>query len=95
MKSINVEILMGHSIGVSDSYYKPKENEILDDYLKAVDSLTINSNNIALKKQVQKLEEENKNSEYIIKGRLQEKDEQIKSLTDQFSSMKNMLEGFG
>jgi integrase len=91
MKSINVEILMGHSIGVSDSYYKPKENEILNDYLKAVDSLTINSNNIALTKQVQKLEEENKNSEYIIKGRLHEKDEQIKSLTDQFSSMKNML----
>ncbi len=79
MKSINIEILMGHSIGVSDSYYKPKEKEILEDYLKAVDSLTINSNN-ALTKQVQILKEENKNSEYIIKGRLQEKDEQIKTL---------------
>jgi len=35
-----------------------------------------------------------KNNEetYIIKGKLQEKDEQIKSLTDQFSSMKNMIE---
>ena len=29
---------------------------------------------------------------YLIKGRLQEKDEQIKSLTDQFSSMKTMVE---
>jgi integrase len=92
MKSINIEILMGHSIGVSDSYYKPKENEVLADYLKAVDYLTLNSNNIVLKKQVQKLEEENKNSEYIITGKLHEKDEQIKSLTDQFSSMKNLLE---
>jgi integrase len=36
MKPINVEITMGHNIGVSQSYYKPKEREILDDYLKAV-----------------------------------------------------------
>ena len=32
MKSINVEICMGHNIGVSKSYYKPSEKEILDDY---------------------------------------------------------------
>ena len=71
---------MGHSTGISDSYYRPKENEVLTDYIKTIDLLTINSNNIALKKHVQKLEEDNKNSEYIIKGRLQEKDEQIKAL---------------
>lgn len=29
MKPINVEILMGHSIGISDSYYRPQEKEIL------------------------------------------------------------------
>ena len=34
MKSIDVEVLMGHSIGVTDSYYRPKEREILEDYLK-------------------------------------------------------------
>jgi predicted RNase H-like nuclease (RuvC/YqgF family) len=28
-----------------------------------------------------------------MKGKLQEKDEQIKSLKNQFSSMKNMIEG--
>ena len=39
MKSINVEVLMGHTIGVSDSYYKPSEKEILDDYLKAIQFL--------------------------------------------------------
>src|SRR5215213_11211980 len=42
MKSINVEILMGHTIGVSDCYYKPSEKEILEDYLKAINVLTIN-----------------------------------------------------
>jgi integrase len=41
MKSINIETLMGHSIGISDSYYRVTEQELLDDYLKAVDHLTI------------------------------------------------------
>ena len=44
MKSINVEITMGHNIGVSGSYYKPSEKEVLEDYLKAIDLLTINNN---------------------------------------------------
>jgi hypothetical protein len=41
MKPINVEVLMGHSTGISDSYYRATENELLEDYLKAVDFLTI------------------------------------------------------
>lgn len=41
MKPINVEILMGHNIGVSASYYKPKDHEVSDDYSKAVDHLTV------------------------------------------------------
>ena len=36
MKPANVELTMGRDIGVSESYYKPTEREILDDYLKAV-----------------------------------------------------------
>jgi integrase len=35
MKPINVETLMGHSTGISDSYYRPTENDLLDDYLKS------------------------------------------------------------
>jgi integrase len=42
MRSINIETLMGHSLGLSDSYYRPTEEEILNDYQKAVDVLTIN-----------------------------------------------------
>jgi len=41
MKPINVELLMGHSTGISDSYYRPNENELLQDYLNAVQELTI------------------------------------------------------
>ena len=41
MKPINVEILMAHSTGISDSYYRPTEKDLLDDYLMAVPFLTI------------------------------------------------------
>jgi integrase len=41
MKAINVETLMGHSTGISDSYYRTTENDLLDDYLKIVNHLTI------------------------------------------------------
>ena len=32
---------MGHSTGVSDSYYRPNENELLSDYLNAISDVTI------------------------------------------------------
>ena len=55
MKSINVEILMSHSIGIGDSYYRASETELLDDYLKATEFLTINDKE-KLKSVVKKLE---------------------------------------
>jgi hypothetical protein len=55
MKPINVEVTMGHDIGVSALYYKPTENEVLQDYLKAVDTLRVNSDKILLQKQVTEL----------------------------------------
>jgi hypothetical protein len=51
MKSINIEVLMGHSIGISDSYYRITEKDLLNDYLGAVAHLTINENNI-LRRQI-------------------------------------------
>ncbi|KAA2282963.1 hypothetical protein [Candidatus Nitrosocosmicus sp. SS] len=83
MRPINVEITMGHNIGLSDCYYRPTEREVSDDYLKAVDLLTVNSDGITLKKEVQQLREENQNNEYVIKGKLREKDEEIRILKEQ------------
>ena len=80
MKPINVKITMGHDIGISASYYKPTEREVLEDYLKAVDLLTINGDKIILQKQVLELKEKSKDSEYIIKSKLQEKENQIEVL---------------
>ena len=80
MKPINVEITMGHNIGVSASYYKPTEREVMEDYLKAKDSLTISGDKVVLQKQVAELKEKTKDNEYVIKGKLQEKDKQIETL---------------
>ena len=33
MKSINVKMLMGHSIGVENSYYKPTDDDLMNDYM--------------------------------------------------------------
>jgi len=50
MAPINVEILMGHSVGISDSYYRPTEQSLREDYLKAVDKLTVLSNSQSMVK---------------------------------------------
>lgn len=75
MKSLNVEILMGHDIGLADSYYKPSEQELFEDYIKSVDLLTAYNNKSKLEKQVKELKEKSKDNEYIIKAKLQEKEE--------------------
>jgi integrase len=46
MKSINVEMLLGHDIGVSGHYYRPNESDLLEDYMThAADALTIDPSN--------------------------------------------------
>jgi integrase len=80
MKSINVSILMSHDTGIVQHYYKPKEEELLNDYLNAIELLTMDSDNIKLNKQIQDLLEKNQNNEYIIKGKLQEKDEEMNKI---------------
>ncbi len=85
MKPINVEILLSHNVGISSSYYRPTEFELLDDYLKAVKNLTIfeDTNNKHLKKEIDELREKNENNEHIIKSKLQEKDDALITLSDQ------------
>ena len=59
MISDNVKVLMNHSLGLSDSYYRPTEDAILNDYLKAVDLLTVNSDPVMMKRQVREVSENN------------------------------------
>jgi hypothetical protein len=80
MKPINIMKLMNHSCGISDNYYRITPHGLLEDYLKAADLLTINSDKLILQKQVLELKEKSKDSEYIIKAKLQEKENQIDAL---------------
>jgi hypothetical protein len=65
MKPINIEKLMGHSLGMSDSYYRATADEILEDYLKVVSLLTISSEN-KLQKQMDQVIEESRKSDATI-----------------------------
>jgi hypothetical protein len=69
MKPINIEMLMGHSVGISDSYYRPTENELLQDYLRSEDTLTI-SREKQLRHEVEKLRVENEDIDIIKKSYL-------------------------
>jgi hypothetical protein len=75
MKPINIEKLMNHSTGISDSYYRTTENEVLEDYyLIAVEMLLIHDDKLTLQKQVAELTEKSREENYIIKGKLSEKE---------------------
>jgi hypothetical protein len=81
MKPINIEKLMGHSIGISGSYYRATENELLDDYKKAIDFLTIGNEN-RLQKQIKDVVEQSKINTDNIKSELYEKEHAITNLAE-------------
>jgi len=95
MKHIAKEILMGHKReqGLDRHYYRPTSDKLLNEYLKVVEDLTINDEN-RLSKQVQELKEKNQDSEYVIKGKLQEKEEQIKKLQESVSFLSDKFNAF-
>lgn len=86
MKSINIENLMGHSTGISDSYYRPTEHEIFQDYLRAVNSLTIDDANL-LKNKVEQISQKNTMSQIIFDSKLLEKDKEIKDIQEQLRAV--------
>ncbi len=79
VKPIVTELLMGHSVGISDSYYRPTEKDLLEEYLKAVDALTISNEN-RLKMQVEVLAATTKETEEMINTKLTEKDRELQLL---------------
>jgi hypothetical protein len=92
MKPINIENLMRHSTGLSDSYYCPTENDLLRDYLKCIDALTIQKDEIILQEQVEDLKEKSKDNEYVVKAKLQEKDEQIQILMKKQEKFEQLIQ---
>ena len=62
MPSIKIELLMGHSLGVSDSYIRFSEEQMLEDFLQIVDYLTVNQTIVLINKSLKKQEETIQNS---------------------------------
>ncbi len=91
MKPINIEILLSHNVGISNSYYKPTESEMLEDYLKVSDLLMIDKQE-KLQKELHKYEQKNQEESYIIKGKLQEREDEIKSLKQKYESDMNIFQ---
>lgn len=75
------EFLVGHkhSRGLDENYDRTNEEDRLEEYLKAVNFLTINEEN-RLRKEVQE-------KEHVIKNKLLEKEMQIQQLTDRMIAM--------
>ena len=75
---------MGHSIGISDSYYKISEEDLLKEYLKAIDFLIINSKN-QLQKEVEGIKIQNQKETKLLEEKLvrRERDIEILQIQDQ------------
>jgi hypothetical protein len=97
MLPANVEILMGHDIGISESYWRPTEQEVLQDYLKTVPLLSVSntSANLVLQRQVQELKEKSTGSEMITKSALKQKDQEIQALKMEMAEMRSMMHTIG
>ena len=87
------EKLLGHkkSLELDFNYFRPSESQLLTEYLKVVDALTINDEN-RLSKQVKELVEKNQDKDYVIKGKLQEKDEQINQLINKQEKFEQLIQ---
>jgi predicted nucleic acid-binding Zn-ribbon protein len=64
----------------------------LEDYLKAVGLLIVSNYKIILQKEVAELQQKSKDNEYIIRGKLQEKDEEMKSMKQQLDTMQSQIQ---
>jgi integrase len=86
-KQVVKEMLIGHNTGLERSYYKPTDAELLTEYLKAIDYLTI-SEEKKLQREVAKLKTEiadvdmMKRSYIAMKSEAEDKSDRIKSLED-------------
>jgi integrase len=71
------EMLLGHHTGLEENYYRPEEQDLLNEYIKCVDCLTINAEN-RLRREVE---------HYKVKA------SQFDSLRAEIDQLKEMIKG--
>ncbi len=82
------EKLIGHSIGLDAVYFKPLEEELLSEYHKAIDSLTIDNTNI-LKKQLEQYKQKSEDLDELSQKLNKKYENDIKVLEEK---MKNTFQ---
>jgi integrase len=85
------EMFMGHSIGLDDHYFKPGENDVLQEYLIAVDYLTINEEN-RLKKKVKELTKKQDEIDIMKERHEQEMKDIREKMNQQFNQIMSMVQ---
>jgi hypothetical protein len=85
MKSINIKILMGHSIGISDSYYRITQAELLEDYLKAINYLTVGREH-RLEREISDIIDKSDNNLQHLRFEIQNREMEIITLKEKESS---------
>jgi hypothetical protein len=76
------EMLLGHKIGLASAYYRPTDEEMYQEYLKAVVNLTINEE-YRLRLEMHRLSEKNKESDYDMRAKLEERNKELERLKEQ------------
>jgi hypothetical protein len=85
MKSLHVKTMIGQDTGLAASYYKPTIQELLDEYLKAVDNLTINKS--ASQQQIEMIK-----NRQALAIEMQTKDREIHELKQQVEEIRLLCE---
>lgn len=91
MKPFNVAKLTDHKTGIRDHYIRYTEDELLADYLKAVEFLSVNRDQrvaTQLQKQVVELTERQEQENSEILGRLTEKEKEAEVVKKQLEELK-------
>jgi integrase len=98
MKSLHVEMLLGHNVGLASNYYRPSEFDLLEDYMThAAESLTIDPT-FRLQKQVTRLKTERTEEIDRLKAELaklrEENQESATTIDEHNLVLKNLNDNF-
>jgi integrase len=84
MRELIVSMLMSHDTGIVQHYLRPKEEDILSEYQRAIPLLTLDQDENSLNEKIQELDEQNRTSMYVLRGKMEEKDEKVKELEKKY-----------
>ena len=90
VKPLFVELWLGHKVGLEGAYFRPSDQDLLAEYTKAVDLLTISEEH-RLQKEVAALQGENT----VQRIRIGEKEVTITKLEAAMGEVKNLIEVTG